>query len=240
MKRIIAKNISKDFKIGFKKRQTTLERLTYLLSGKLSKKKLVALDNISFSINSGEIVGLIGTNGAGKTTLLSIIAGIFPEFNGNVEVNGRITTLIGLAMGFNPRLTLTENTFVAGSLLEMGQGEIKKKLPSIIKFAELEKFKDTKLYQFSVGMKVRLAVSIALHTDFDILLADEIFAMGDEKFKNKIEKRIMGMVRGGACVILASHRLDIIEKYSDRVIWLEKGKIKKKGNAKNIVKRYRG
>jgi ABC-2 type transport system ATP-binding protein len=190
MKKIIIKKVSKEFRLGFRKNKTTLNKIISLLSGKLSKKNFIALKDISFSVDSGEIVGLIGPNGSGKTTLLRIIAGIFPNFKGEIKTNGKITSLIGLAIGLNSRLTLTENTLVAGSLLGMGQKEIKRKLPSIIKFAELKNFKDTKLYQFSSGMKRRFAISLALHTDFDILLADEIFAMGDESFKIKVEKKL--------------------------------------------------
>lgn len=239
MTRIKVKNLKKEFKIGFRKDKTFLSNINNLISGKLAKKQFIALDDINFELESGQVIGIIGSNGSGKTTLLRIIAGIHSGYEGRVTINGRITTLIGLAIGLNERLTLKENTFLAGSLLGMSFQEVRKKFDSIVKFAELEDFVDTKLYQFSAGMRVRLAIAIVLHTESDIILADEIFAFGDEHFKNKIQKEIKRYIDNGGSMIVASHKLDIIEKYSDKVIWLEKGKIIKAGPPQKILEEYK-
>ncbi len=239
MKRIIIQNVSKTFRLGFKKRQTAFGRIIDIFSGKLSKRDFKALDSVSFDVDSGEILGLVGSNGAGKTTLLRIISGIFPIYEGTVKVEGKVTAVIGLALGLSSRLTIIENAFAAGSLLGMSQKEIKDRLPLIIKFSELEEFKNTKFYQFSRGMKIRFAVSLALFTNPDILLADEIFALGDKHFKNKVEKKIRDMTKQGVSVVVTSHRLDVIEKYSDKIVWMEKGKIKKQGKAKEVIKEYK-
>jgi ABC-type polysaccharide/polyol phosphate transport system ATPase subunit len=240
MKRITAKNISKDFKIGFKKRQTALTRLSSLLSGKIPKKTLHALKNVSFEINSGEIVGLIGKNGSGKSTLLRILAGIYSNYWGKIQVNGKIIPLIlAIRKSEDNRMTLEESIYLWGALFGLSQKEIKRKLKSIIKFAELEDFANTQLYQFSVGMLQRYIFSIAIHCNPDILLLDEIFAIGDEDFKEKSINKVKELVKNGTSVLLVSHDLDIIKKYCDKVILMEKGKIIKEGKTKEIVEEYK-
>lgn len=239
MNRIIAENISKDFKIDFHKNQTILAKMLSFLPGRSARKILHAISNVSFSVKEGEIVGLIGKNGSGKTTLLRILTGIFPNFIGTVRTTGKVTSLIGLSLGLKPRLTLRENAFVVGSMLGMSRKEIQEKLPSVIEFAGLEEFSDVKLYQFSLGMKVRFVVSLGIHTNPDILLADEIFSGGDADFKDKLEKKLKGMADQGASIILVSHRTETIEKYCNRVIWLEKGQIKMEGDTKEVMEVYK-
>lgn len=238
MRHIHISQLSKKFKIGYKKKQTTLARVLQLFSGRTSKKIFTAVDDISLSVESGEFVGLIGENGSGKTTLLSLIAGIFPVYSGTVETKGRVVILTSLALGFNPRLTLVENTLLAGTFMGMSRKEVRQALPVIIRFAGLEDFKHTQLYQFSKGMKVRLAVSIALHTNPDIFLADEIFSHGDADFIAKAGREVKQMVGRGASVILASHRLEVIEKYCSRVVWLEDGKVRMDGQVDEVVSAY--
>lgn len=238
-KRIIIENLSKEFKIGFKKNLGTLARILRLFSGREPKKTLRALNEISFSLQHKEILGIIGSNGSGKTTLLRILAGIYPSYTGKVKINGKIIQLIGLKKGLQSRLKMKENIFLLGSLFGLGRKEIKKRFKSIVEFADLEDFVETKLYQFSSGMVQRLTFSIAIHCNPDILLLDEIFAVGDENFRNKSTKRIKKLVKNGASAILVSHELWMIEKYCDKVIWMEKGEIKKQGNPKEIIKEYK-
>ena len=236
---IVVKNLSKKFKIGFKKNQKVIERILRLFSGKEPKKEIKVLDNVSFKIKEGEIVGLIGNNGSGKSTLLRILSGIYENYTGTFKLNSKTTPMINLGAGMKSRGTMKENIFLIGSLFGLSQKEIHKKLNSIINFAELEKFVNTKLYQFSQGMKQRLAFSIAIHSNPKILFLDEIFAVGDERFRNKSAKKIKEIVKKGASVILVSHELWMIEKFCNRVIWLERGKIKMQGNTNTILKKYK-
>ena len=239
MIRIKAENISKKFKIGFKKKQSFLVRALALISGKESKTILKALDNISFSVKSGEILGIIGENGSGKSTLLRIIAGIYQQDYGRIGVNGKIISLVNLKAGLKERLTMRENIFLVGSLFGLEKKEIFKKFNSIIRYSDLENFVDTKVYQFSEGMKQRLAFSIAIYSNLDILLLDEIFEVGDEDFKEKSANKIKEIVKKGGCVILVSHDLEIVKRNCDRIVWMEKGKIKKVEKSKEIVRKYK-
>lgn len=235
MKRIIIDNISKEFNIGFKKKQSILQRIISFLSGKESKKIIKVLSDISFEVNSGEIVGIIGENGSGKSTLLKIIAGIYNQDSGNIIVNGKIISLINLNVGLKDRLTMKENIFLTGSLFSMGQRDIKERLNSIVEFSELKEFVDTKIYQFSEGMKQRLAFSVAIHCNPEILLLDEVFEVGDEEFRKKSSDKIKQLAEKGAFVILVSHNLDMIQKYCTRVIWISKGRVIKQGKTKEVV-----
>lgn len=239
MKRIIVNNISKKFKIGFRKKQSTLSRIISLFSGRESKKTMYAVKNVSFYVNSGEILGIIGNNGAGKTTLLRILAGIYPNYQGSKKIIGKIIPLIDLGRGLNERLTMTENIFLLGSFFGLSQKEIKKKINSIIKLTDLQKFVNTKLYQFSNGMKTRLAFSIAMHCDPDILLLDEVFAVGDENFRLTSAEKIKRIVKKGGSVIFVSHELQMIEKYCDRVIIMDKGRIIALGKPREMIEKLK-
>jgi ABC-type polysaccharide/polyol phosphate transport system ATPase subunit len=238
MERIIVDKISKKFRIGFKKKQSTLARIISLFSGKEPKKILIALNEVSFKAKSGEIIGIIGKNGSGKSTLLRTIAGIYSKDNGIIKTKGNIISLIGLSIGLEDRLTMKENIFLVGSLFGLSRKNIKKRFDSIVKFAELKDFLNTKLYQFSEGMKQRLAFSIAIHSNPEILLLDEVFAVGDKDFRIKSAKKIKALVKKGAIAILVSHELWMIEKYCDRVIWIDKGEIVIKGNTKDVLNKY--
>ncbi len=236
MKRIIVKNVSKEFKIGFKKNQTALVRILSFFSGKIPKKTLKVLDKVSFDVESGEILGIIGENGSGKSTLLRILSGIYPIYNGKKKINGKIISLIGLGKGLNRRLTMSDNIFLVGSLFGLFKKEIVEKFDSIIEFAKLEDFIDTKLYQFSEGMLQRLVFSIAINCEPDVLLLDEVFAVGDAKFRIKSAEKIRKLVKNGACVVFVSHELWMIEKYCDRLIVLDNGKLIKTGDSRKDIK----
>ena len=238
MKRIIVNNLNKNFKIGFRPSQSFLSRVASVISGKEPKKNLKAIDNVSLELNSGEIVGIIGTNGSGKSTLLRIIAGIYNYDSGEVIINGKIISLINLRIGLKERLTMKENIFLVGSYFGVSQKEIKKKLNSIVEFSGLKKFMNTKIYQFSLGMIQRLAFSIAINTRSEILLLDEVFEVGDEEFRRKSANEIKELIKTGVSVILVSHDLDMIKKHCDKVILMHKGKIIKIGNPREIIDKY--
>ena len=237
MERVIVQNISKKFNIGFKKNQSALARFVALFSGREPKKTIWALRDVSFKAKVGELIGIIGENGSGKSTLLRIIAGIYNEDKGTITTNGKIISLINLNAGMKPRLTMKDNIYLCCSLFSLPRAEIKTKFNSIVEFAGLGKFVDTKIYQFSDGMRHRLTFSIAIHCNPEILLLDEVFEIGDENFKNKSANKINELVQEGAAVILVSHEMAMIQKYCDRVIWIDKGRIVKGGNGK-VIENY--
>lgn len=233
------KNVSKVFKIGSLKNQGALSRLLSLISGKERREKITVLKNISFKARSGECIGLIGSNGAGKSTLMRILAGIFPKSGGRIKVKGNIVPIIGLGSGFQIRLTMKDNIYLVGSLFNMSRKDIRDNFDSIVSFAELEDYINTKLFQFSEGMRQRLAFSIAIHSKPEILLLDEVFEVGDSGFRKKSSEKIKELVNGGALVVLVSHELWMIEKHCDRSLWLMDGRIHRDGETTKILDEYR-
>jgi len=238
MERIIVKNLSKKFKIGFRKHQTTLSKILSFFSGKEPKKILWALKKVSFKVNKREVVGIIGKNGSGKTTLLRILAGIYVTDGGEITMNGKTIPLIDLYIGMRPRLNARDNVYLLCSFFGLSRKDIRKRFDSILEFADLEDFVDTKLYQFSKGMIQRLAFSVVIHCNPKILLLDEIFAVGDENFRNKSARKIKQIVKRGGSAILVSHEPWMIRRYCDRVIWIEHGKIIKQGDTNKILREY--
>ena len=226
MKRIIIDDVSKKFRIGYKKNQSVLAKSLSFFSGIEPKKIIDAVKNVSLGVDKGELLGIIGDNGSGKSTLLRIIAGIYEPSSGRATTSGKIISLINLQVGLKDRLTMRDNIFLIGSLFGMSQEEIKRNLNFIVEFSELNEFTNTKIYQFSSGMRQRLAFSIAVSANPDILLLDEVLEVGDQDFKEKSGKKIREMVGGGSSVIFVSHDLDMVYKYCDRVIKMENGKIK--------------
>jgi ABC-type polysaccharide/polyol phosphate transport system ATPase subunit len=238
MKRIIVDNVSKKFRIGFKKEQGALAKFVSLFSGREPKRIIWALRDVSFSADAGEIVGIIGENGSGKSTLLRVISEIYDKDRGEVKADGKIISLINLYVGLKERLTMEDNIYMCSSLFGLSIKEIKKRFNFIVGFSELTNFINTKIYQFSEGMKQRLAFSIAIHCNPDIFLLDEVFEVGDEEFKVKSANKIKDFVKNGATVLLVTHELWMIEKYCDRTIWIDKGQIVKEGSSKEIIKSY--
>lgn len=237
-KRILVENVSKKFKIGFRRRQGTLARIISLFSGRESKKEITALKDLSISFNAGELIGIIGANGCGKSTLLRVIAGIYRPDSGKIKINGKIISLINLGAGMQERLSMRDNIFLCCSLFDLGRDLIKKRFDSIVHFAELEEYVDTKLYQFSEGMKQRLAFAIAMHCNPEILILDEVFEVGDEEFRKKSQSKIEDIIARGATVILVSHDLSIIRKHCDTAILMDKGNILASGNPEKILRDY--
>lgn len=240
MKKIIVDNISKKFSIGFKKDQGALARFISLFSGVEPKRTIWALKEISFSVDEGEIVGIVGENGSGKSTLLRIIAGIYDKDSGEVKTEGKIISLINLNIGLRDRLTMEDNIYLCCGLFGLSERDTKRRFNSIVEFSELIDFVNTKIYQFSEGMKQRFTFSIAAYCDPDILLLDEVFEIGDKDFKIKSANKIKEFVKGGTTVLLVSHSLDMIERYCDRVIWMDSGRIIKEGKPKEIIEEYVG
>lgn len=237
-KRIIINNISKEFRIGYRKNLSALARFISLFSGREPRKKINVIKNVSFEIAKGEILGIMGGNGSGKSTLLRIIAGIYTKDFGSVVTNGKIISLINLIIGLKERLSMKDNIYLCCSFFGLSRREIKECFDQIVSFSGLSDFLNTKIYQFSEGMKQRLSFSIAINCKPDILLLDEVFEVGDEEFKKKSGEKIIEIAKNGGCVILVSHDEEMVKKYCSRVIIMEKGLIKKSGSAEQMVKEY--
>ncbi len=192
-------------------------------------KTFIALDEVNLSIKKGEKIGVIGDNGAGKTTLLKIIAGITQPTLGEVEVSGKVVSLIDPEAGFHPDLTGEENIALNGLLIGMSKREILQKKQQIIEFANIGEFIHTPLYTYSAGMRMRLGFSVAIHSDPDILLLDEGVLAGDLTFRLKLNKKIDDLFESGQTVIVVSHWLEYLKEYCEKIIWIQKGGINKIG-----------
>lgn len=236
-------NISKKFNIGYRKSDSALAQFLSYFSTRETKKSIKVLDEVSLQFSAGENVGLIGGNGSGKSTLLRIIAGIYQADSGYLQVPANVVYINGFDFGLKPKLTMHENIFLTGAIMGLSVSEIKKRLPEIISFSELEEFVDTKVYQFSSGMLNRLCFSTIIHCLQrkvpDLILLDEVFgAGGDASFQDKAINKMEEFLRSGSAVILVSHELGLISKYCNRAILLEKGKIKISGETSQVIATY--
>jgi len=189
----------------------------------LGKNEFWALKNINLNIKKGESVGLYGPNGSGKTTILKIIASVTYPTIGEVNIRGKVAPLISVGAGFHPDLTGKENIFMNGSIIGMRISEIKDNFDSIIEFAELERFMDMPIKRYSSGMRVRLGFSIAIHSKAEILLIDEILAVGDQSFRNKCSDKLKELVRSDKTIVMVSHDINRMKEITDRIICIEKG-----------------
>jgi len=197
-----------------------------------------ALKDVSLEVKEGEVLGLIGRNGAGKTTLLKILSRITRPTTGWAEIHGRVGSLLEVGTGFHPELTGRENTFLSGAILGMGKAEIVRKFDEIVAFAELEKFIDTPLKHYSSGMYVRLAFAVAAHLEPEILLVDEVLAVGDINFQKKCLGKMGDVARAGRTVVLVSHQLNQIRRLCHRVVWIDAGGTRQDGPTHEVVSAY--
>lgn len=201
-------------------------------------KEFWALKNINLRVRKGERLGIIGPNGAGKSTLLRLISGITTPTVGTIETEGRVASLIDLRAGFDSDLSGRENLFINGLLLGMTKEELKEKFNKILRFSGLRQFIDAPLHAYSSGMILRLGFSIAAHYNPDILLVDESFEVGDEKFRTKCRTKLKELYSQEKTIVLVSHNLPMIKLLCPRTIWLDKGKLKMQGESKEVVKKY--
>ncbi|MGH6829031.1 MAG: polysaccharide ABC transporter ATP-binding protein [Rhizomicrobium sp.] len=198
-----------------------------------------ALKDVSFEIRRGDVLGIIGRNGAGKSTLLKILSRITEPTLGRVTVSGRVASLLEVGTGFHPELTGRENVFLNGAILGMSRGEIKRKFDEIVAFAEVDKFLDTPVKRYSSGMYVRLAFAVAAHLEPEILVVDEVLAVGDADFQEKCLGKMSDVANGGRTVLFVSHNLAAISALTRRCLWLDKGGIKWSGESKETIAKYR-
>lgn len=235
---ISIKNLHKSFKLPTERAWGLKQALFNRLKGIKGYKEQKVLNGISFDIHKGEFVGIVGRNGSGKSTLLKTLAKIYFPEKGSVEINGNLVPFIELGVGFNPDLTGRENIYLNGALLGFSNHEIDDMFDEIVDFAELRDFMDQKLKNYSSGMQVRLAFSIAIRAKGDILLLDEVLAVGDAAFQQKCNDYFASL-HGNQTVILVTHNMENVTKFCDRAILIEKGKVKLDGDPEKVAEAYK-
>lgn len=230
--------VSKFFKLPHEKQASIKSALINFSPHNKSYEIQKALNNVSFEIKKGEFFGIVGRNGSGKSTLLKLLAGIYIPSGGNVSVHGSLTAFIELGVGFNPELTGRENVYLNGALLGFSRKEMQAMYDDIVAFAELKRFMDQKLKNYSSGMQVRLAFSIAIKVNSDILLLDEVLAVGDAAFQKKCFDYFRKLKKDKKTVVFISHNMNAVREYCDRVILIEGGSILMAGSADKIAQEY--
>lgn len=235
---IKVEGVYKDFDLPHEVQNSIKARLLHPMARGKSIEKQHALNDISFEIKKGEFFGIVGRNGSGKSTLLKILAEIYTPTKGKVTVNGSLTPFIELGVGFNPELTGRENVYLNGAMLGFSTKEMEALYQEIVDFAELEKFMDQKLKNYSSGMQVRLAFSVAIRAKSDILLLDEVLAVGDEAFQRKCFNYFKQLKKDHKTVILVTHSMDAVREYCDKAAILEDSKLVDTGTASSIARQY--
>lgn len=226
------------FKMDMNKVSSLKEWVVTWLKGQSNYQTFWALKDVSFEVNKGEVVGIIGRNGSGKSTLLKIISGLFRPSEGEISVKGRIVPMLELGSGFDPELTGRENVFLNGAILGYTEAFLKEQFDDILEFSELGEFIDMPLKTYSSGMMMRLAFSVATIVQPEILIVDEILAVGDEAFQRKSRAKMLDLMGGGTTVLYVSHSLDQIRELCNRVIWLDHGKVVMQGEASEVCDAY--
>ena len=235
---IKAEHVTVAYRMANDKIHSIKEYLVALLKRKLKYEEFLALRDVSFEIQKGEVIGIVGNNGAGKSTLLKVISGILTPNQGSVELQGNVVPMLELGSGFDYDLTGRENIYLNGAILGYSEAFLKSKYDEIVAFSELGDFINHPVRNYSSGMVMRLAFSIASMVDPDILIVDEILAVGDAAFQEKSYARMTEMMSHGTTVLLVSHNIDQIRRLCDRVIWLDHGKVVDIGDTQDICDRY--
>ena len=233
---IEVKDLKKVFKIYSDKANTLKEKLLFLSRGK--KEYHTVLEDIDLEIKKGETVALIGTNGSGKSTLLKLMTKIYYPTSGSLKTRGKLTSLLELGAGFHPDFSGRENIYFNASIFGLSKKEIDAKLDEIIEFSELGEFIDNPVRTYSSGMYMRLAFSVAINVNADILLIDEILAVGDQHFQDKCYAKLYDLKKSDTTVVIVSHDLDAIRKLCDRAIWIYEGKVRMDGKCNKVIDEY--
>lgn len=230
-------SVSKTFRIPVSEHHSLRGKVLHPLS-RTQYREFKALEDVSFSVEEGEFFGIVGRNGSGKSTLLKILAGIYRADRGSIESRGSLAPFIELGVGFNFELSARDNVFLNGALLGLSKRQLLDRYDHIVEFAELEQFMELKLANFSSGMQVRLAFAIAVESDADILLIDEVLAVGDQRFQRKCFDVFRARKRAGKTVVFVSHDMGSVKEFCDRVILLEQGELVASGTAKHVADAY--
>lgn len=232
-------NVSMEFNLSKEKVDSVKEYFIKLVKKELKYDRFFALKEVSFTVNKGDRVGILGLNGAGKSTLMKVIAGVFKPTYGTVEKHGVIAPMIELGAGFDKQYTGGENIFLYGAVLGHSRKFMQEKYDEIVEFSELGEFIDVPLKNYSSGMRARLGFSIATVVKPDILILDEVLSVGDAKFRKKSEKKLMDMMDTGVTVLFVSHNLDQVKRICNKAMILEKGKLLAYGNIDEVSKKYK-
>lgn len=236
---ITFENVSKEFKLSKLRVRSLQEMFVSMFKKELrGKHRFWALKEVNFTINAGETVALVGTNGSGKSTVLKLISRIIDPTLGIITVSGRLSALLELGAGFHPDLSGRENIFLNGSILGLDRKEMTKKLDAIIDFADIGEFIDVPIRNYSSGMQMRLGFSVAVHVEPQIILVDEVLAVGDYNFQLKCLNKICEMQKQGVTILFVSHDFEEIQKLCDRAIWLNRGEVMAEGSTDDIIKAF--
>lgn len=233
---ILVENVDKSFNVFYDKTNTIKEKLLFWNRSK--KETRTILKDINLEIKKGEVVALIGVNGSGKSTLLKLMTKIIYPNKGKVETNGKLTSLLELGAGFHPDFSGRENIYFNASIFGLTRKEIDARIDDIIKFSELEGFIDNPVRTYSSGMYMRLAFSVAINVDAEILLIDEILSVGDQHFQEKCFDKIEDLKREGKTIVFVTHGMGAVERFCTRAVWLHQGSIKLDGDTKTVVEAY--
>ena len=236
---IDVKNVTMKFRMSDEPLNSLKEVFTNAVKGKLKFNEFLALDDVSFELEKGKTLGLIGKNGAGKSTTLKLISGILKPTSGTIRTQGNIVPMLELGAGFDLELTGKENIYLNGAILGYSKQYLEEKYDEIVDFAEIRDFIDMPIRNYSSGMMARLAFSIASVVQPEILIVDEILAVGDVAFQEKSFNRMKELMSGGATVLFVSHDLEKIEEMCDKVIWLQKGKVVMFGDTEEVCEAYK-
>jgi ABC-type polysaccharide/polyol phosphate transport system ATPase subunit len=231
-------HVRKSFRLAHETRATLFEHFLHPLR-RTTYEENRALADVTFDVREGEFFGIVGPNGSGKSTLLKLLAGIYRPDAGDVRIRGRLSPFIELGVGFNPELNARDNIALNGTLLGLTRRQLEARFDDIVAFAELERFLDQKLKNYSSGMQVRLAYSIAIQVDFDVLLLDEVLAVGDQAFQAKCFATFDRMREAGKTIVFVSHDLDAVARFCDRALLLRDGRVEAIGSAREVVESYR-
>jgi lipopolysaccharide transport system ATP-binding protein len=238
MSAIIIDNISKKFRIPHEKKTTVFQNIVSLVKRQFDYEELWALKDVSFEVKKGEALGIIGRNGSGKSTLLKILAKVLYPNSGSVTMNGKVASFLELGVGFQPELTAKENVYIYSSILGLRRKQVDRIYDDIFDFAELKKFENMKLKNFSSGMYLRLAFSTAVHATPDTFLIDEVFAVGDETFQKKCRDKMNQFKADGKTIVFVSHALDAVKELCQWSILLNEGKIVIMGDTEKVINDY--
>lgn len=233
---IEVRNVKKKFRVYFDKGHTLKEKALFMRRRKYEEREV--LKDISFAVKKGEAVGLIGSNGCGKSTTLKLLTRIMYPDAGTVEMAGRVSSLLELGAGFHPDMSGRENVYINASIFGLGRKEIDRRIDDIIAFSELEQYMDNPVRTYSSGMYMRLAFSVAIHVNADILLIDEILAVGDVSFQAKCIQKLRGIKEQGTTIVLVSHSIEQIEQICERSIWIQDGYVRMDGSVQEVDREY--
>jgi ABC-type polysaccharide/polyol phosphate transport system ATPase subunit len=235
---ISVQNVSVTYRTSFEKKPTLTETLKRLGRRERIVREIEALQGVSFDVHQGQVLGIVGANGAGKSTLVRTLAGILPPTSGRIEVDGRVSTLLALGVGFNRKLSGRENVVLGGLAAGLTREHLAEKYDEIVEFAELEEFMDMPMQTYSSGMYGRLGFSVAVNMDPDILLIDEALSVGDARFKRKSFEKMRELCTEERTIVLVSHSMASIEELCDQAIWLHKGELRMAGEPEEVIDAY--